>query len=167
MCQQKQKTLFCDQEVKQKDNEPETFTTLATNYNSSQHITYKTMLKGGKVLSLIDTGLWECLVKKSTLCNIYPKASIKPTSVTIVGITGHSLQVLGKSELQILHEGKYVTVPFTVVQQGSNILGLSGICWLNLELLGTMKHSFTTMKSTRPSPTTSPSNLRSTIATHQ
>ena len=135
ICQQKQKTLFCGQEVKQKDSEPETFTTLATNYNSSQHITNNVMLKEGKVLSLIIvTGSQECLIKKLTLCNLYPKAVIKPTSVTIVDITGHSLQMLGKSELQILHQGKYMTVPLTVIQQGLNILGLSGIRRLNSKL---------------------------------
>ena len=164
VCRKKQKTLFCDQEVKQKDSELETFTTLATNYDSSQHITYDDTLKEGKALPLIvDTGSQECLIKKSMLCNIYPKAVIKPTSVAIVGITGHSLQVLEKSELQILHQGKYVAVPFTVVHQGPNILGLSGIHRLNLELSDITKHSFITMEPTRPSPTTSPSNLRSTI----
>ena len=71
--------------------------TMATNYDSFQHITYNATLKEGKALSLIvDTGLQKYLIKKSTLCYIYPKAVIKPTSITIVGITGHSLQVLGK-----------------------------------------------------------------------
>ena len=48
-CADKQKTLFCDQGVKQKDCELETFTTMATNYDSSQHITYDDTLKEVKV----------------------------------------------------------------------------------------------------------------------
>ena len=51
-------SLFCDQEVKQKNSELETFTILATNYDSSQHVTYDAMLKEGEALFLIiDTGL--------------------------------------------------------------------------------------------------------------
>ena len=81
---------------------------------------------------------------------------------SLVGIIGHSLQVLGSCKFCMKVN---MWVPFTVVQQGPNILGLSGIRPLNLELLGTTKHSFTTMEFTRPSSTTSPSNLSSTIAT--
>ena len=86
-CADRNKTLFCDQEVKQKDSQPEAFAILATNYDSSQYITYDAMLKKGKVLFLIvNTGSRECLIKKSTLCNICPKAVINNNT----GTTGNN-----------------------------------------------------------------------------
>ncbi len=116
VCRKAKESLLCDPERRQDLDNLDSFLALAATSNDSHHIIYHGKLPGGKNLSfIVDTGSQECLIAKATLLKIHPEAVVKPTSISIMGITGHQLEVLGKTEVPLVNDGSIEAVPLTVI----------------------------------------------------
>ncbi|CAH8568515.1 unnamed protein product [Dicrocoelium dendriticum] len=74
---------------------------------------------------IVDTGSVESLISKTSLDHLYPDAQLDSTLITIKGITGHTIPVIGCCTLPVLDKHlKPVECKFVVIRQGPSILGL-------------------------------------------
>ena len=90
----------------------------------------------------MDTGSRESIISKSNLCKFYPSYILHPSSVTVRGITGHSLSVLGQCTIPLFND-KHELLPcvFIVVESGPSILGLKSMESLHISLSFVTTHS--------------------------
>ncbi|VDP89957.1 unnamed protein product, partial [Echinostoma caproni] len=77
---------------------------------------------------ILDTSSVESLISVHDLKLFARDAKLQPSTVTINGITGHSLPVIGSCEISVSDEhSKTVTCTFIVTKSGPSILGLKAM----------------------------------------
>ena len=84
---------------------------------------------------IVDTGSSESIISQSTLKYLDPTAPILPTSKTILGVTGHSLPILGVSRVKL--SDKYDAVhelSFIICESSVSILGLKSLSQMHVSL---------------------------------
>ncbi|CAH8639600.1 unnamed protein product [Dicrocoelium dendriticum] len=108
------------------ENLPDDFHSLTLAVNTSGHL-YNTLRFGNGMSHrfIVDTGSVESLISKTSLDHLYPDAQLDSTLITIKGITGHNIPVIGCCTLPVLDKQlKSVECKFVVIRQGPSILGL-------------------------------------------
>ncbi|VDP90687.1 unnamed protein product [Echinostoma caproni] len=81
---------------------------------------------------IVDTGSMESIISIAVLRSTCPQAKIHPTSVRILGVTGHNLSLLGEVSLMVhSKEHRLVPIRFLIAKISPSILGLTAIRELN------------------------------------
>jgi transposase InsO family protein len=84
---------------------------------------------------IVDTGSVESLISKASLDMLYPNTKLEPTPITIRGITGHSMPILGACKLSLLAiDSETVVCDFIVTVKGPSVLGLKALRSLKFSL---------------------------------
>ncbi|CAI2723185.1 unnamed protein product [Schistosoma spindalis] len=84
---------------------------------------------------IVDTGSIESIISFKNLKSLDPNVVVRPTEVSILGITGHRLSIRGCCELLIRDENSsYIPCEFLVSETGLSILGLRNLKRLKVEL---------------------------------
>ncbi|CAH8288773.1 unnamed protein product [Schistosoma turkestanicum] len=84
---------------------------------------------------IVDTGSIESIISFKNLKSLDPNVVIRPTDVSILGITGHKLPIRGCCELLIRDDNSsYIPCEFLVSETGLSILGLKNLRRLKVEL---------------------------------
>ncbi|CAH8641808.1 unnamed protein product [Schistosoma rodhaini] len=84
---------------------------------------------------IVDTGSIESIISFKNLKSLDPNVVVKPTEVSILGITGHRLPIRGCCKLLIRDDNSsYVPCEFLVSETGLSILGLKNLKRLKVEL---------------------------------
>ncbi|CAH8674419.1 unnamed protein product [Schistosoma rodhaini] len=84
---------------------------------------------------IVDTGSIESIISFKNLKSLDPNVVVKPTEVSILGITGHRLPIRGCCELLIKNDNSsYIPCEFLVSETGLSILGLKNLKRLKVEL---------------------------------
>ncbi|VDP95381.1 unnamed protein product [Echinostoma caproni] len=81
---------------------------------------------------IVDTGSKESIISNAVLRSICPQAKIQPTSMRILGVTGHQLPLIGEVSLMVHStENRLVPIRFLFAKKSPSILGLTAIRALN------------------------------------
>lgn len=97
---------------------------------------------------IIDTGSIDSIISKSNLAKFYPSFQLIDTSLTIRGITGHSLPLLGTCCIPILNDKRQtISSRFLVASTGPSILGLRELKKLNVHFSFLNTDSVSTIRS--------------------
>ncbi|CAH8665954.1 unnamed protein product [Schistosoma rodhaini] len=84
---------------------------------------------------IVDTGSIESIISFKNLKYLDPNFVVRPTEVSILGITGHRLPIRGCCELLIRNaNSSYAPCEFLVSETGLSILGLKNLKRLKVEL---------------------------------
>ncbi|CAH8468827.1 unnamed protein product [Schistosoma haematobium] len=84
---------------------------------------------------ILDTGGIESIISFKNLKALDPNVVVRPTEVSILGITGHRLPIRGCCELLIRDDNfPYIPCEFLVSETGLSILSLKNLERLNVEL---------------------------------
>ncbi|MBM6549294.1 reverse transcriptase domain-containing protein [Streptococcus dysgalactiae] len=110
--------------------------TLSVRSDSGDHLRRNIKFGNGKShWFIVDTGSIESLIPSCVLDRFYPDLKLSPSSVTIHGITGHVLPVLGCCTLPLLTERSTpIYCKFIVTDSGPSILGLKALKALGVSL---------------------------------
>ena len=130
------KLIDCSKEtVSDISNELDSLT-LAVSTSVNSHIYQSIQFSNGTCHDfIIDTGSIESLIPKSILDSLYPSVDVIPTKITIRGITGHSLPVIGCCKLPVLDvNSQSVFCNFIVTASGPSVLGLKVLHSLKFSL---------------------------------
>ena len=102
---------------------------LALDSGFSDHIRRKLCNSNGHSLEFIlDTGSLESLIPMKELRQFAPSARIQPTTISIKGITGHFVPIIGSCVIMIRKDDmKTVPLSFVVTKFGPAILGLKAM----------------------------------------
>ena len=99
----------------------------------SSHVTEVLQFESGqKYKFIVDTGSPITFFPISMLRKLAPGAVVKQTSVRIVGVTGHSLPVVGECILMVTNQSQATDIRFVLTTKGFAVLGLDGIKALSL-----------------------------------
>ncbi|KAH9595573.1 hypothetical protein MS3_00001570 [Schistosoma haematobium] len=115
---------------------------------SSDHLSLSTISKGNAHIQkrlytslgsfhdfILDTGGIESIISFKNLKALDPNVVVRPTEVSILGITGHRLPIRGCCELLIRDDNfPYIPCEFLVSETGLSILSLKNLERLNVEL---------------------------------
>ncbi|CAH8652284.1 unnamed protein product [Schistosoma intercalatum] len=115
---------------------------------SSDHLSLSTISKGNAHIQkrlytslgsfhdfILDTGSIESIISSKNLKALDPNVVVRPTEVSILGITGHRLPIRGCCELLIRDDNSsYISCEFLVSETGLSILGLKNWKRLKVEL---------------------------------
>ncbi|CAH8542619.1 unnamed protein product [Schistosoma intercalatum] len=115
---------------------------------SSDHLSLSTISKGNAHIQkrlytslgsfhdfILDTGSIESIISFKNLKSLDPNVVVRPTEVSILGITGHRLPIRGCCELLIRDDNSsYIPCEFLVSETGLSILGLKNLKRLKVEL---------------------------------
>ena len=119
-----------------------------------EHYIYKNVIfqSGAQHKFIVDTGSGESIISKSVLQFVCPNAVIRPTTVKILGVTGHRLPLLGEASLMVQNSvQQFVPIRFLIAQSHSSILGLKALRILNQPVLlnaePTIRHKKSQMQS--------------------
>ncbi|CAH8507896.1 unnamed protein product [Schistosoma haematobium] len=84
---------------------------------------------------IVDTGSIESIISFKNLKSIDPNVAVRPTEVSILGITGHRLPIRGFYELPIRDDNSsYIPCEFLVSETGLSILGFKNLKRPKVEL---------------------------------
>ncbi|CAH8653383.1 unnamed protein product [Schistosoma haematobium] len=114
----------------------------------SDHLSLSTISKGNAHIQkrlytsfgsfhdfIVDTGSIESIILSKNLKSLDPNVVVRPTEVSILGITGHRLPIRGCCELLIRGDNSsYTPCEFLVSETGLSILGLKNLKRLKVEL---------------------------------
>ncbi|CAH8625627.1 unnamed protein product [Schistosoma intercalatum] len=115
---------------------------------SSDHLSLSTISKGNAHIQkrlytslgsfhdfIVDTGSIESIISFNNLKSLDPNVVVRPTEVSILGITGHKLPIRGFCELLIKDDNSScIPCEFFVCETGLSILGLKNLKRLKVEL---------------------------------
>jgi len=128
------KIIYPDSE-NDKDVDGQDVTVLHTELNTNHHVKQALFTNSGnKITFIVDTGSPVSIISKSILDYNYPDSTITTTHSKVSGITGHKLEILGKSNINIIHENNNYCLDFLVTKGGPCILGLDNLRILNLSI---------------------------------
>ena len=83
---------------------------------------------------IVDTGSVESLIPIDLLKKFCPSPCIQKTDQLIIGITGHSLKILGFCMINIIRDGTRFLCKFLVSTTGPAIIGLTVMKQLKFQL---------------------------------
>ena len=84
---------------------------------------------------ILDTGSVESLIPFTALKRLVPFVKLQSTNVSIRGITGHSLPVIGSYTLSLrTADSDYAPVKFIVIKSGPSVLGLKAMQSLHINI---------------------------------
>ncbi|VDP80149.1 unnamed protein product [Schistosoma curassoni] len=98
---------------------------------------------------IVDTDSTESIISFKNLKSLDPNIVVRPTELSILGITGHRLLIRGCCELLIRDDNSsYIPCEFLVSETGLSILGLKNLKRLKVELsfLASKENSDTLLK---------------------
>ena len=106
-----------------------------TIFDDSRHIQQLFFINGNKHSFIIDTGSIESFISIFDLTSLCSNYVLKPTSITVKGITGHALSIFGSCELSLTNsDNKSHNCTFLVTKHGPSVIGLKSMKILQLTL---------------------------------
>ena len=120
-------------------------TLMSSSSHEGGHIWRKVTAANGESMAFIlDTGSVESILPKHALDKFAPESIIQDTDNTIIGITGHSLDIIGCAFIDVVGMDSKVTCKFLISNAGPAILGLRAMKQLKVQL---SLYSFPIMES--------------------
>lgn len=114
-------------------------TVLHTNNKYSNHLSKVYQVKTDAGISDVDiiqdTGSPVSFMSKAVLDSLFRRSAMRPTKTVISGVTGHELNILGETDLQMsLNQSDFTTITFLVAEQSPTVIGLSDLRKFNSTL---------------------------------
>jgi hypothetical protein len=137
VCRSAKKFQLVNSGNKQVCKTSDSYDVLTLSLNPSVSHLYETLssTSGSKHDFVIDTGSVESLISLSNLEMFYPNYVLQRSQITIRGVTGHSVPVLGRVAIPICNRAPCpIMCSFIVTEAGPSLLGLTAMRLLKIQV---------------------------------